>query len=467
MPMVLRFVDSIQASPVVRLDLNTDDAWSANAETSFGAPPMRRSVTSSMMRDGEHIGADAYGNRELNLVLTLRSTTDDAAAAQMQLLHRELDRPVNLLQYTPPNTTNTVFFRTFRSSPDAVQYSETYKQVRVQVLAEPFALGLRQDITGVAVNNNPAAGSNGLFLDLTGIKGDVETPLLLETTRGATYFQRGIALGVRPKVGSLPYPTIFRQAEALTLANSTTVVADAAFSGGSKARCTFGIGNMLTRASGKFPTGTEPAGAENLGTYRVFVRVQKTVAIDNVSMRVGLSLDSGTKVVYGLTVPVPSGAGTSAVLMDLGVVSIGDAFPESPGYDTVQYRAETLPTLLVEASNADAPSGNLDIDYVALLPADYRFGVWSAVSTTTDAAARAVIDSVNEIAYGGKALTGATPGVFAETTPAAFTGSFPYVMPGDNRLVLVETGYSSDLAAANTITCRYWPRYLLVRPVST
>jgi len=462
---LLRFVDAISASPGVRLNLNDLSVWSMNPETSFGFPAMRRSMASSMLVDGEYVGASAYGNREITLVLNLHATAD-TAATQLQALIRELDRPMNLLQYTPGSVTNSVFFRTFRSSPDNIRFDPTLKQVRAQVLAEPFALGLRQDIASVIVRNDPAL-TNGLFMDLTGIKGDVETPLLMETTRGVTYFQRGLAVGVRPKVGSLPYPNVFRQAESLTMGNATTVTADAAFSGGSKARCTFSIATMLTRVSGVFPTATVPAGAENLGTYRVFVRVQKTVALDRVNMRAGLSLDSATRTIYGLTFNIPSAAGTTSILMDLGIISIGDAFPDSPGYDTTLYRAETLPTLLIEAENLDAPSGNLDIDYIALVPADYRFGSWSAVSSTLDANGRAVIDSVNEMVYGGKATTGATPGVFAETTPSSMTGAFPYVLPGDNRLVIVETNYSSDLAAQNTITCRYWPRYLLVRPVST
>jgi len=462
---VLRFVDAISASPGVRLNLNDLSIWNMSAETSFGVPAMRRSMASSMLADGEYVGASAYGNRELTLVLNLHST-GDTAATQLQALQRELDRPMNLLQYTPGSVTNSVFFRTFRSSPDSIRFDPTLKQVRVQLLAEPFALGLRQDLSSVIVRNDPAL-TNGLFMDITGIKGDVETPLLIETTRGATYYQRGLALGVRPKVGSLPYPNIYRQAESLTLLNSTTSVVDVNFSGGNKARCTFSISTMLTRVSGVFPTPTVPAGAENLGTYRVFVRVAKTAALDRVNMRAGLSFESGTRTIYGLTFNIPSSAGTNAVLMDLGIVSIGHAFPKTPGYDTVLYRAETLPTLLIEAENLDSPSGNLDIDYIALVPADYRFGSWSTVSSTTDASARAVIDSVNEMVYGGKATTGATPGVFAETIPSSLTGSFPYVMPGDNRLVMLELGSTSELVAQATVVCRYWPRYLLVRPVST
>lgn len=461
---VLRFVDSIAASPTVRLDLNDRTAWGMGDETSFGIPPLRRSTSGSLTQNGEYVGGSAYGNRELNLVLHLFST-GDTAATQLQALQRQLDLPTNLLQYTPGGVTNTVFFRTFRTSPDSVRFDPARKQVRVTVLAEPFALGIREDIASVTVRNDPTL-TNGLFMDVTGIKGDVETPLFIEYTRGATYFQRGLAVGVRPKGSLSAYPTIFRQAESLTMGTNTTVTADATFSGSSKARCTFGTATMLTRVSGKFPQSTEPAGAECLGAYRVFVRVVKTVGTDVMNMRVGASLDSASNIVYERAVAVPVAASTSPILMDLGVISIGDVFPASPGYDTTPYRAETLPTLLIEAERVSG-TGNLDIDFVALVPADYRYGKWSTVSTTTDASARAVVDGVNEITYGGKALTGTTPGVFAETSIAGLTGGYPTVMPGDNRLVIVDPDYSNDLAATNAIVLRYWPKYLLARPVST
>jgi hypothetical protein len=93
MTAVLRFVDSIQATPVIRLNLNDGAVWVTNADTSFGSPAMRRSVAASMLRDGDHVGASAYGNREIVLVLRLH-VSGDAAATQVQLLQRELDRPM-------------------------------------------------------------------------------------------------------------------------------------------------------------------------------------------------------------------------------------------------------------------------------------------------------------------------------------------------------------------------------------
>lgn len=461
---VLRFVDSIQASPTVRLNLNDLSVWAMGAETNFGIPPLRRSTSGSLMQNGDYVGGSSYGNREINLVLELLSS-GDTAATQLQALQRQLDLPNNLLQYTPGGVTNTVFFRTFRTSPENVRWDISRKTVRVTLLAEPFALGIREDIAAVTVRNDPTL-TNGLFMDITGIKGDVETPLFFEYTRGATYFQRGLAVGVRPKGTASAYPTIFRQAESLTMGTNTTSGADAAMSGGNRARCTFGTATMQTRVSGKFPQSTEPAGAECIGQYRVFVRVAKTVGGDVINMRVGTSLDSATKVVYERSTPLPVAASTSPILVDLGIISVGDVFPTSPGYDTTAYRAETLPTLLIEAERTSG-SGSLDIDYVCLVPADYRYGKWAIVSTTTDASARAVVDGVNEVTYAGKALTGSTPGVFAETSTAGLTGGYPCVMPGDNRLVIVDPDYSNDLSATNSVTLRYWPKYLLVRPVAT
>ena len=210
-----------------------------------------------MLRDGEYVGEDAYGNREITLSLYLKGLGVDAAATQLQAFQRELDRATNVLQYSPGSATNSVFFRTYRSPLEQIRWDPDNKQLKATLLAEPFGLGLRQDIASVAVINNPAV-AQGLFFDLTGIKGDVETPLLLETTTGASFFQRGLAYGVRPKGVSGNYPAIFRQAESLTMGTDTTVTADAAMSGGSKARCTFATASMQTRVSGVFPTSSVP-----------------------------------------------------------------------------------------------------------------------------------------------------------------------------------------------------------------
>jgi hypothetical protein len=56
---------------------------------------------------------------------------------------RELDRPSNFLRYQA-GTSAPVFFRTYRSGPDAIDFNPITREVTVTLLAEPFALGLEQ-----------------------------------------------------------------------------------------------------------------------------------------------------------------------------------------------------------------------------------------------------------------------------------------------------------------------------------
>lgn len=461
---VLRFVDSIQASPTVRLNLNDITTWAMGAETTFGIPPIRRTVSSSMLRDGDHVAASSYGNRELNLTLELGSGVADTAATQLQLLQRELDRERNILQYTAGGLSNTVFFRTFRTSPDNVRWDITRKQVKVTILAEPFALGLREDIAAITVRNDPTL-TNGLFADLTGVKGDVETPLFIEYADGAAGLQRsGFAVGVR--WGSSPYPNRFHQAESMGLAvPDTTVVADAAMSGGSKTRTTFTSSATHTpRLASNFPALTDPAGAENWGVYRVFARVAQTVATDVITMSVrSVGIDNRSVILQSQTQPQ---------LVDLGTLDSTCGLSTVGGYAAAEYRIEDQAGLFLSAGRTSG-TGSLDIDYLAFVPADECFGSWAAftdVNATTDLG---VIDGPNSSTYVATVITGATPGRSATRT-SAITGRLPRVVPGNNRLVMVETTKGQAAPTSNllttsiSMTCRYWPRYVSVaRPATT
>jgi hypothetical protein len=451
----LQFVDGITASPTILLDLDDGASWAVDAESTFHPPALRRSTAGSLLTDGEPVAASAYSNRELRLVLKLLTGNFDTDATQVQNLMRQLDKATNLLRYTPAGASTPVFFRVYRSSPDQVNWDRLERKCFVTVLAEPSGLGLREDIaTGVTVNNNPAAGSNGLFLDLTDVKGDLETPLFIEYSDGSSTARPGLAIGVRS--GS-PYPTRFNQAESYpTLLLDTAVVADAAFSGGSKMRVPFGLGQTqhTTRFAGDFPSLTDPAGAENWGLFRVFARVAQTVAGDVIT--VGIS---------GST-PVTLRSQTGAQVADLGVYDSRSGGPVNAGYTASPYRIENQRAISIQAGRASG-SGALDFDYLIFLPADQRLGMWGLVTVTSTSTLQ-VVDGVNQSVYLATALSGATPGRHASSMGIA--GGFPAVRPGSNRLVFaqMETLSGTDaLATAFTLNIRYWPRYLYVRPVST
>ncbi|WP_346536938.1 hypothetical protein [Micromonospora sp. DPT] len=153
----LQFVDQISSTPTVRLNLNARP-WKMRVGTEFGMPELRRAAVQTLLVDGDRYPAAAYGNRTLSLLLRVDGASDDDDAAQLQKLYRELDRPTNTLLYRP-GTTAPVFFRTFRCGPDAVTWDPFTKEVRVQVPAEPFALGLRETLPAVTVYNDPAEGT--------------------------------------------------------------------------------------------------------------------------------------------------------------------------------------------------------------------------------------------------------------------------------------------------------------------
>lgn len=153
----LQFVDTISASPTVRLDL-MGAGWTVLTSTKFGMPELRRAVTSTLLTDGETYPSAAYSNRTITLVVRIGGDTDDDIAALLQSLMRELDRPSNLLLYRP-DTTEPVFFRTFRTGPDQVFWDPFTKELTAQIPAEPFGYGLREDLPQVTVYADPAEGA--------------------------------------------------------------------------------------------------------------------------------------------------------------------------------------------------------------------------------------------------------------------------------------------------------------------
>lgn len=156
---LLQFVDTIASSPTVRLSLNDGVVWKLVADgTRFTPPPLRRAFAQTLLRDGAHIPADAYDNRVIQLRLALLNSTADAQATQIQTLCRELNRPTNVLKWQPAGATHPVFFRTFRSDIGQIDRilhpSRQQDIIDLELLAEPFAYGLKETLGG-ALNANP------------------------------------------------------------------------------------------------------------------------------------------------------------------------------------------------------------------------------------------------------------------------------------------------------------------------
>lgn len=152
LPYLVRFVDRIAASPTVRLDIMR--VWSVRPESDLSPPPRRRAIAGTLLADGQIVPAAAWDNRTIRLELRLRSGVDEnVAAAALQQLARELDRPGNVLLWQP-GTSNPVFFRTLRAEFGAVRWNPLDKTAQVLIPAEPFGYGIKVDL-GAPMDANP------------------------------------------------------------------------------------------------------------------------------------------------------------------------------------------------------------------------------------------------------------------------------------------------------------------------
>lgn len=471
MAWTLQFVDSIASSPTVRLDLNDGSPYGLLLQgTSFGVPSLRLAQASTLLRDGSVFPAAAYGERTLLLRLNLPESSRDNLATAMQELHRELDRPTNFLKWQQDGATAPVFFRTIRTPPDEwneFPFTPTpYSEVTVPVLAEPFALGLRETLATATVSNNPAAASNGCFMDLGTIKGDVETPLIIKTsTTNLVSSNDNYSLFAIRRGGTPANAPFALQAEDMTLGTDTTLPGnDAAMSdsGSNYARCSFSTATAMTTRLSLFWQGPGAAASvDHRGTYRVLARIRRSVSGDSVAVRLRWG---GTSGVYtNDTVTCPSGTTISHI--DLGLVSA------PPGQDPVTdglsgTELSVYGVFLDVQAQRVSGSGNIDFDYLLLVPADD--GLMIVDWGTTSGANFYTVDCSQQVTY-----QTITSGPVHGVNTAGVTGGYRLLAsPGqNNRLYFVRqvrAGAPTDtIGGTNDLDVSYFPRYLYLKPAST
>lgn len=474
------FVDTIVASPTVRLDLHSaSGGWACLADgTEFRAPELSRVVADSQLADGGVVPSAAYRNRTITLALELSmSLAADTAATFVQALAREIDRPGgNILRYRP-DTSTPVFFRTFRSSFDAVDWDPFMRRARLTLLAEPFAYGLEEVLSSSTVTNDPAAGSNGLFFDITSPKGDVETPLFLMVDAGVVGTgRRRSAFAVRRR-GTVSATPLFLQAEAMTLGSNVTLPGnDAAMSGSGSnyARISYSVDvNMVPRlaTNTKFPTS---GSVDARGTYRVYARIRQPSGTGATvhQMRIAWGGADVQVVNDTVTLPVDTGPGAPTIKMiDLGLVQIPFGFdPVDKGISGVEQAVEGI-YLRVDTGRVSGSGTTLDVDYLMFLPADDKVELIMWPGTAT----------VNDFQVEG----GPSPAVYARNASAQITsteavqiaGTGLMITPGRTNRIFFHrdvgtgtsvAGFGDSVTATTAIYPSYFPRYLFpLRPVST
>lgn len=449
-----QIVDSVSASATVRLDLDDLQPWMLLADgTDLSPPSLRRAVAGTLLADGARIPASAYDNRVITLRLRQESGTDDDAATALQALFREINRPTSILRWQP-DTSEPVFFRCFRSDAAVPQWDPVSKEAQVRLVAEPFAVGVEETISTVAVSGDPAL-ANGCFFDVNGVKGDVETPVVLRVDYFHITAGEVSAIAVRRRGTPSNMPFVLPAESLGQFTDTLSKPADPAYSGAGTnnwAQCTFSTStSMVSRIGGSFPSSPT---VDARGTYRVYLRCQST---GGASIAVRLLFEN---VFVTPAVAVPSTLG----YVDLGQVQV--PFGPDPVHHGLS-GVELVPTSVSVNLYAQrlSGSGNLNLDHLLFMPADDRFALigWPDGGTNVRAG---VIDSAHEMMYTIETATDNIDGAGTHT----MVGGYPMISPGSNRLFFIRhVGTVAPVYQFESVDIEgsYWPRYLYVRPATT
>lgn len=449
----------------MRLDLNDEaNFWVKK----FDAPPprLRRSMAANSMRDGIHVGSTTYDARTLVIELECIKATQDEAATQIQALWRELDRANNWIKYQPNGLTKPVFFRTYRS--DTSQLEDVIAQAAmrtftIEVLAEPFALGLPETLGPYTVTNDPAAGSNGCYFDVTGVIGDVPAPVMVHD--GTRVVGHGIMATRTRSLTDLIWFKQFESGTHIVLGTDTTNPGggpDAAMSGtgtNNYVRTSFATSTAMVERV-QWQMFNEAASVDQQramrGTYRVIAIVRRS---DSTSV---------IKVKHDFADEATTAQTTARQMVDLGLYVIGER-ASSVGYG--EDAGTFAPNIPFRAQRVSG-SGTLDWDCVIFVPADERQMQWvvsSDVGTSFHTLIDGIQDSVGLIATTTAPLSSAP--VFWSFPTVSVSGALPMVVPDvTNRfwfLQAVSRGGATTKGDTSKMTLYYWPRYLHVRPSSS
>jgi hypothetical protein len=403
------------------------------------------------MGDGDHVSGSSYENRTVEAELMLiEDASEEWAAEEMQKLWRELDRPSNFLLYQPDGLDEPVFFRLFRSDVSDLEELWTVpiaRRITLELLAEPFALGLRETLGPYTVNNDPAHARNPCYFDVTGVLGDVAVPAVFVIDPSSSVKTAVLAKGASLAFGQ------FESASPMTV--DTTNIGggpDAVMSGA-------GTNNFLrtTFASGAALGGrvqTSVGTTVEAGSYRLLVAVRRS---DNTSVMRVAALQIGT------VVEVPKT--TNRQLVDLGVYTTRSSmgavgFSDSPNASDVMY------DITFQAAR-DSGSGTLDWDYYLLVPASESFMALNADQNTNGF----VVDGLKEKVDPWYSVSGGDPvlGTASSADSGVLVGTaggFPRLDPDQtNRLHFLQSDVSGHVKARTaSVAVHIWPRYLFVRP---
>ncbi|MFT3871060.1 MAG: hypothetical protein QM714_00205 [Nocardioides sp.] len=469
----IAFVDSVSASPTTRLDLNTASLRC----TAFDCPPpqLKQAVADNMMTDGGEVSASAYGLRQLRFEHELVQSTEDAWAAAWQSLARELDRETNIIRYLPDGATSPVFFKTCRGNVTDLYQQIAYRKRRVltfDLLAEPFALGVRESISVGTVTT-----AQGLFdVGSASIKGDVEAPFVMVDATPHSGFSP--ATGNAKLRWTLARTTrdassnpVMTTCGGMTLGTNTTVSSTSAL-------VSFANTSSATRVTWT-PSGTTAAAMR--GKYRLMIGARGNAVTSSATLTVSVSYGSASVASASADEVTKSMSplGQQSWLIDCGIVGF-----DAPDAMTLAPRIE----IAAAVSNVTY-SRTLYLDWLWLVPVDESCATAGATFLPSGyMPGGGSYPTSSPLVFDGEADDGSgsvyiasSASLWSSATPVlpgwvTYTGALPRLRPGvDNRFAYMR--YASGItgtppvaefaSGSGAITLYYHPRYLYVRPATT
>lgn len=340
-----------------------------------------------------------------------------------------------------------------------------------QLTGRIFSAEVRNGIDGTIVTQPTATDGGlsdpvgGLPYTLTGtasfnagVKGDTEAPAVINWPAGAVVAGRETVIAVRRRGSPGAAPWLF-QAEAMTQGNDTTTQAnDGAMSGSGNnwSRCTFGgVTGFAPRLS---VTDVGIPGKDLRGRYKGFLRHKKTVSNDAISIREEWGGVTGARTT---NLQFDSVNTVNMVMAYLGKMQIPRGFDPITGEDGAEISVSDAMSIAVQAARTSG-TGNLDMDYLRLMPADDRYATITWVDPGPDHwLLNAEQNTATPYDSSGRVATAAAPRI---------DGGLPMLSPGKMHRIHILYETSASLANALTtitVSITYQPRYLSVRPATT
>lgn len=308
----------------------------------------------------------------------------------------------------------------------------------------------------------------GSLFDVTGIKGDMETPLVLRRSVTNVGHQSLFSTRRRGTPSRAPYAI---QAEAMAVfTDTTTQPNDAGFSGAGNnyTRTTFATNATMTN---RLLITNVPANesVDARGSYRVFARMRKNGTTSTINVRLAFGQGSGLTAVLSDPLPV---TWTTPTLAEFTMNATPLLVTIPVGYDPVQdgvSGAEMKAGTIFMRLDAERIGGSdtLDVDYLLVVPADDRLSIvnWSDDPVPPPAF---VLDGIHDMVYGlssGGAIDSGIPGYYVGGPPMLSTDG------AINRVYFINEVKPATaepvFPTTFTLDMWYWPRYLYIRPAAS